>query len=169
MKIQAFTKTRIAVLALVALTVVSATTYVVALTTTGDGGIRKFDGVQVAPPANVCTASPLDFEDMPEMTVPFTVHGRGRVVVMFQGQFGGFTSTAGARAIIRFTIDGNIVGSAVAVGNDHGTGVQTFGFNAFSDELAPGLHEAKVLWHTGSPAPGAISCVEERSLIIMHQ
>jgi len=139
----------------------------VAITTTGEGGIRKFDGVQVAPPASACTSSFPDFEDMPEMTVPFTVHGKGRVLIMFQGQFGGFSSTAGARAIIRFTIDGNVVPAAGAIANDHGTGAQTFGFNAMSDELGPGLHEAKVLWHTGSPV--ATSCVEERSLIILHQ
>lgn len=167
MKKHAFTKTRIVVLALVALIVVSATTYVLAITITGEGSVKKFAGVQVAPPDFACTSSFPDFEDMPEMTVPFTMHGKGRVVIMFQGQFGGFSSTAGARAIIRFTIDGNVVGSAAAVANDHGTGAQTFGFNAFSDELDSGLHEAKVLWHT---APGAAtSCVEERSLIILHQ
>ena len=164
---QAFRKTRIVVLALVAMIVVSATTYVVAITITGEGSIKKFAGVQVAPPDFACTASFPDFEDMPAMTVPFTMHGKGRVVIMFQGQFGGFSSTPGARAIIRFTIDGNVVASAPAIGNDHGTGAQTFGFNAMSDELGPGLHEAKVLWHT-APA-GATSCVEERSLIIMHQ
>ncbi len=167
MKKEAFTKTRIVLLALVAAIVVSATTYVVAITTTGEGSIKKFDGVQVAPPDVACTSSFPDFEDMPEMTVPFTVHGKGRVVIMFQGQFGGFSSTPGARAIIRFTIDGNVVPAAGAIANDHGTGAQTFGFNAFSEELGPGLHEAKVLWHT---APGgATSCVEERSLIVMHQ
>jgi len=167
MKIQAFTKTRIMLLALVALIVVSATTYVVAITITGEGSVKKFTGVQVAPFDFACTSSFPDFEDMPGMTVPFTVHGKGRVLIMFQGQFGGFASTPGSRAIIRFTIDGNVVPAAGAIGNDHGTGAQTFGFNAMSDELGPGLHEAKVLWHT---APGAAtSCVEERSLIILHQ
>jgi len=167
MKIQAFTKTRIVLLALVAMAAVGVTTYVAAVTNTGDGPIKTFDGVQVSGlPDSTCTSS-LDFEDMAGMSVPFTVHGKDRVVVMFQGQFGGFSSTANARAIIRFTIDGNIVGSAIAVANDHGTGSQTFGFNAFSDELGPGVHTAKVLWHT---APlGQTSCVEERSLIILHQ
>jgi hypothetical protein len=164
---KAFRKTRIVVLAVAAMIVVGITTYVVAVTITGEGSVKRFSGVQVAPPDFACTSSFPDFEDMPGMTVPFTMHGKGRVVVMFQGQFGGFSSTAGARAIIRFTIDGNVVGSAVAVGNDHGTGSQTFGFNAFSDELEPGLHTAKVLWHT---APlGETSCVEERSLIVLHQ
>jgi hypothetical protein len=163
----AFTKTRIVVLALVALIVVGVTTYVVALTTVGEGSVKKFTGVQVAPPDFACTSSFPDFEDMPGMSVPFTMHGKGRVVVMFQGQFGGFTSTANARAVIRFTIDGNVVGSAAAVANDHGTGSQTFGYNAFSEELEPGLHTVQVLWHT-FPA-GATSCVEERSLIILHQ
>jgi hypothetical protein len=168
MKNKAFTKIRITLLALVAVIVASATTYVVAITNTGEGSIKKFDGVQVVDlPDSVCTSSFADFEDMPGMSVPFTMHGKGRVVVLFQGQFGGFSSTAGARAAIRFTIDGNIVGSAIAVGNDHGTGLQTFGFNAFSDELEPGTHTAQVLWRT-SPL-GATSCVEERSLIILHQ
>jgi hypothetical protein len=164
---QAFTKTRLVMLALIAMIVVAGTTYVVAVTNTGDGQIKKFDGVQVSGlPDTVCTSS-LDFEDMPGMSVPFTVHGKGRVVVMFQGQFGGFSSTPDARTVIRFTIDGNVVGSAIAVANDHGTGAQTFGFNAFSDELDSGVHTAKVLWHT---APlGQTSCVEERSLIILHQ
>jgi len=163
----AFRKTRIVVLALVALMVVGITTYVVAVTITGEGSVKKFDGVQVAPPDFACTSSFPDFEDMPEMSVPFTMHGKGRVVIMFQGQFGGFSSTANARAVIRFTIDGNVVGAAGAIANDHGTGSQTFGFNAFSDELEPGPHTAQVLWHT-FPA-GATSCVEERSLIILHQ
>ena len=168
MEKQAFSKTRIVLLALVALIVVGVTTYVVAVTNTGEGAIRRFDGVQVVGlPDTACTSSFPDFEDMPGMSLPFTIHGKGRVVVMFQGQFGGFPSTADARAVIQIQIDGNIVGSALAVGNDHGTGLQTFGFNAFSDELGPGTHTAQVLWHT-SPA-GATSCVEERSLIILHQ
>ena len=168
MKKLAFSKTRIVVLALVAMIVVGATTYVVAITNTGEGAIKRFDGVQVVDlPDTTCTSSFPDFEDMAGMSLPFTMHGKGRVVVLFQGQFGGSSSTAGARAVIRFTIDGNIVGSAIAVGNDHGTGLQTFGFNAFSDELGPGTHTAQVLWHT-APS-GATSCVEERSLIILHQ
>jgi hypothetical protein len=167
MNMQAFTKTRIVVLALVAMIVVSVTTYVVAVTTTGEGAIKKFDGVQVAPPDFACTTSFPGFEDMPGMSLPFTMHGKGRVVILFQGQFGGFTSTPDARAIIRLTIDGIPVGAAAAIANDHGTGAQTFGFNAFSDELGPGTHTAQVLWHT---APGTeTSCVEERSLIILHQ
>ena len=168
MEKQALSKTRIVLLALVALIVVSATTYVVAVTNTGEGAIKRFDGVQVVGlPDSACTSAFPDFEDMPGMTLPFTVHGKGRVVVMFQGQFGGFTSTANARAVIQIQIDGNIVGSALAVGNDHGTGIQTFGFNAFSNELDNGTHTAQVLWHT---APGgATNCVEERSLIILHQ
>ena len=164
---QAFTKTRIVLLALVALIVVSATTYVVAVTTTGEGGVRKFDGVQVAPPDFACTSSFPNFEDMPEMTLPFTMHGKGRVLIMFQGQFGGFASTAGSRAVIRITVDGNVVPAAAAIANDHGTGAQTFGYNVMSDELDPGVHTVKVLWHT-APA-GATSCVEERSLIVLHQ
>ena len=57
------------------------------------------------------------------------------------------------------------VGSAIAIDNDHGTGVQTFGFNGFSSPLAHGEHTAEVLWHTFPD--GATSCVEERSLIIL--
>jgi hypothetical protein len=167
MKKEAFTKIRVVAVTLVALIVVSATTYVVAITNTGEGSIKRFDGVQVVElPDAVCTSSFPDFEDMPGMSAPFTMHGKGRVVVLFQGQFGGLSSTAGARATIRLTIDGNIVGSAIAISNDHGTGLQTFGFNAFSDELGPGTHTAQVLWHT---SPGATSCVEERSLIILHE
>ena len=163
---QTFTKTRIVLLALVGMIAVGVTTYVVAVTNTGDGAIKKFDGVQVVSlPDSGCTSN-LAFEDMPGMSLPFTVHGKGRVVVMFQGQFGGPPSSANGRAVIRFTIDGNIVGSAIAVANDHGQGLQTFGFNAFSDELDSGPHTAQVLWHTGTV--GGTSCVEERSLIVLH-
>ena len=165
MNMQAFTKTRIVVLALVALIVVGATTYVVAITTTGEGSVKKFDGVQVAPPDSACTSSFPDFEDMPGMSLPFTMHGKGRVVVMFQGQFGGFTSTANARAVIRFMIDGNVIPAAGAMANDHGTGSQTFGFNAFSDELEPGLHTVQVLWHT---APAGSNKLRRRALPDRH-
>ena len=98
---------------------------------------------------------------MPEMKLPFELIREGQVVLLFQGQFGAFSSTAGARAIIRLVIDGVTVGSAAAVGNDHGVDVQTFGYNAFAS-LPAGPHVAQVLWHT-FPL-GATSCVEERSL-----
>src|SRR5437762_97302 len=116
-----------------------------ALTSTGGDQAKSWEGVQVAPPDFACTAS-VAFEEIPGMSLPFDLKKEGAVVVLFQGQFGGFTSSADARAIIRFTIDGVIVGSAVAVANDHGTGVQTFGFNAFSQPLASGAHTLSVLW-----------------------
>jgi len=101
------------------------------------------------------------------MSLTFTLDTEGPVVVLFQGQFGGFRSTANARTGIRFTIDRSIVGSAIAVGNDqHGTSPQTFGFNAFSSPLALGSYTVKVLWSTGPDE--ATSCVEERSLIILR-
>jgi len=103
------------------------------------------------------------------MSLTFTLDTEGPVVVLFQGQFGGFRSTANARTGIRFTIDRSIVGSAIAVGNDHHDGNhQTFGFNAFSSPLPPGGHTVKVLWNTGPGPDGATSCVEERSLIILR-
>jgi len=155
----------VVVLAIVVLIVLGAAVYVVAVTATGEGRVRSFEGVQVVGlPDFACTSS-LEFEDMAGMSLPFTLKREGPVVILFQGQFGGFDSTAGARAAIRFTIDGSIVGSAIAVGNDHGTGVQTFGFNAFSAPLARGEHTAEVLWHTFPN--GATSCVEERSLILL--
>jgi len=155
----------VVVLAVVTLIVLGAAVYVVAVTATGEGRVGSFEGVQVIGlPDSACTSS-LEFEDMPGMSLPFTLKRKGPVVVLFQGQFGAFNSTAGARAAIRFTIDGSIVGSAIAIGNDHGTGVQTFGFNAFSSPLAHGEHTAEVLWHTFPD--GATSCVEERSLIIL--
>jgi hypothetical protein len=149
------------IVAVLSLTVLGAA----AFTTMGGGRIRQFEGVQVGPPDSACTSS-LEFEDMPGMSLPFELHQRGQVVMLFQGQFGGFTSTADARAVIRFTIDGVTTGSAVAVGNDHGADLQTFGFNVFSSTLGSGPHTAQVLWHT-FPS-GATSCVEERSLIILR-
>jgi len=138
-----------------------------ASTATGAGAINGFEGVQVVGlPDAACTTS-LPFEDMPGMSVDVTLKDRGRIVVLFQGQFGGFRSTPGARAGIRFTVDGVVVGSAIAVGNDHGEGLETFGFNSFSTTpLEAGTHTVKVLWHT-YPS-GAASCVEERSLIVLH-
>ena len=138
---------------------------VAAVTTMAGGPISEFRGVQVGPPDIACTSS-TEFESMPGMTLPFRLSKRGRVVVMFQGQFGEGDSTAGARAGIRLTIDGVVVGSAVAVGNDHGDGLQTFGYNAFSGRLGVGDHTAQVLWHTYPD--GATSCVEERSLITLQ-
>ena len=155
----------VADLGLVALFAASIAGYVAASTTTGGGKIREFEGVQVSTlPDSACTSAFLNFVEMPGMSLTFK--GKGAVVVMFQGQFGGFESTADAPVAIRFTIDGNIVGSAFAIGNDHGQGLQTFGFNAFSEPLAQGTHELKVQWHT-SPG-GATSCVEERSLILLR-
>jgi hypothetical protein len=91
---------------------------------TGGDQIRRFDGVQVAPPDSACTIAFPDFEDMPAMTLPFEMRHEGQVLVLFQAQFGGFTSSPDARAIIRFTIDGVVVGSAAALGNDHGSGLE---------------------------------------------
>jgi hypothetical protein len=155
-----------AALALTVLFVLGTTAYVVAVTASGAGRITGFAGVQVAGlPDSACTTA-LAFADMPGMALRFTLSRPGQVVVLFQGQFGGFTSTANARAAIRFAIDGSTVGSAIAVGNDHGRGLQTFGFNAFSGSLTAGTHVARVLWRT-SPS-GAKSCVEERSLIVLR-
>jgi hypothetical protein len=137
-----------------------------AVTTTGGDQIKRFEGVQVAPPDSACTIAFPNFEDMPAMTLPFDMKHEGQVVVLFQGQFGGFTSSPDARAVIRFTVDGLPFGSAAAIGNDHGSGLQTFGYNAFGS-VSAGSHELKVVWHT---APlGATSCVEERSLILLRQ
>ena len=135
-------------------------------TSVGGGNIRGFNGVQVTSlPDSACTAA-LEFEDMPGMSVRFRLHQRGAVVVMFQGQFGGFESDAGARPAIRIVIDDQIVGSAIAIASDPDTGLTTFGFNAFSTVLRPGVHTAKVLWH--SFPEGSTTCVEERSLIVLR-
>ncbi|HEX4946874.1 MAG TPA: hypothetical protein VFZ34_09430 [Blastocatellia bacterium] len=159
---QTFKRIGLIVLILIVLMGVSVTTYVVAITGTGEGTIKKFEGVQIVGLPDTACMSSLELEPMPGMSLPFTMHNKGRVVVLFQGQFAGFNS----RSVIRFTIDGNVVGSGIAVGNDHGTGLQTFGFNAFSNELEPGAHTLQVLWHT-FPL-GGTSCVEERSLIILR-
>jgi hypothetical protein len=89
---------------------------------------------------------------------------------MFQGQFGGFDSTDHNRPIIQLKVDGVNVGLAV-VGSDVThvgliPGLETFGYNAFTN-LAAGTHTASVEWHT-FPI-GAKSCVEERSLIVLHR
>jgi hypothetical protein len=49
-----------------------------------------------------------------------------------------------------------------AIGGNHGTGLQTVGYNTFA-AVAPGKHVATVEWNT-FPA-GATSGVEERRLI----
>ncbi|HEY5985906.1 MAG TPA: hypothetical protein VIV12_05895, partial [Streptosporangiaceae bacterium] len=108
-----------------------------AVTTTGGDRVKQWEGVQVAPPDFACTSS-ITFGSMPGMTLPFELNREGQVVILFQGQFGGGESAPDARAVIRFDIDGAIAGSAVAVGNDLGTGLQTFGYNAFSAPLPAG-------------------------------
>jgi hypothetical protein len=160
---------RLAVLGLSALIVMGLAVHADAITSFGVGRIRGFEGVQVIGlPDFACTSS-FDFEDMPGMSLTFTLDTEGPVVVLFQGQFGGFSSTPNAQTAIRFTIDRKIVGSAIAVRNDHhGRDSQTFGFNAFSSPLAPGGHTVNVLWNTGTGPDGETSCVEERSLIILR-
>jgi hypothetical protein len=142
----------------------------VAGTSVGSGVIDRFSGVQVTSlPDYTCTSSASStedpFEDMAGMALKLRTGGP--IVVMFQGQFGGFESTPDARAILRIVVDGEIVGSAVAIGSDVGGKLLTFGFNAFSRPLRPGRHEVKVLWHTFPE--GSTSCVEERSLIVLHR
>jgi hypothetical protein len=138
-----------------------------ASTAEGTGPISGFEGVQVVGlPDGACTTS-LPFEDVPGMSVDVTLRERGRLVVMFQGQFGGSRSTANARTVLRLVVDGVVVGSGIAIANDHGEGLETFGFNAFTTTpLDAGTHTVKALWHT-YPA-GAVSCVEERSLIVLR-
>ena len=151
----------------VAASLVSAPAPASAVTAVGAGDVRGFQGVQVVGlPDSACTTASA-FEPMPGMTLKVTMKRRGRLVLMFQGQFGGFTSTPGARAGLRMTVDGVVAGSALAIGSDHGAGLQTFGFNSFTTTpLGVGTHTVNVLWHT-FPA-GATSCVEERSLIVLH-
>jgi hypothetical protein len=150
-----------------ALCLVSAAAPAGAVTAVGAGEVRGFQGVQVVGlPDSACTVS-APFEPMPGTALKLDLKKKGRVVVMFQGQFGGFTSTPGARAVLRITVDGVVAGSALAIGDDHGTGADTFGFNAFTTTpLSPGSHVVNVLWHTFPAA--ATSCVEERSLIVLH-
>lgn len=137
-----------------------------ALTTTGGDHVKRFDGVQIAPPDTACTIAHPSYEDMPGMTLPFDMQRDGQVLVLFQGQFGAGTSSPDARAVIRVSVDGVPLGSAVAIGNDHGSGMQTFGYNTFGP-VESGPHVLKVEWHT-FPL-GATSCVEERSLVILRQ
>ena len=139
------------------------------LTMTGGGGITDFDGIQVgATEAGTedCTSS-TTFVEMPKTKFSFSSKG-GDAVFMFQGQFGAFTSTAGNSPILRLVVDGNIVGLGVVGSLLNGANqIQTFGYNAFAT-LERGEHEAWVEWHTfGGAAP--ISCVEDRSLIVLHK
>jgi hypothetical protein len=138
-----------------------------AVTAVGSGNVRGFQGVQVVGlPDTACTTS-FPFTPMPGMSLKLSLKRRGPIVVMFQGQFGGAAPTAGARTALRIVVDGVVVGSAIAIGNDNGPGLETFGFNSFSTTpLGAGSHTVDVLWHT-FPA-GAESCVEERSLIVLH-
>ncbi len=153
-----------AVLGLAALIVLSTPSTLVAAKDVGKGRINRFVGVQVdALPDSACTSSTA-FKKMPRASVTFGLKEESRVVAQFQGQFGGFDSTPNARVGIRIEIDGRIVGSAIAVGNDQGTGLETFGFNAFSGPIAAGSHKATVLWSVSS---GDKVCVEERSLILL--
>jgi hypothetical protein len=136
-------------------------------TSTSKGPIGSFKAKQTAPAGSAdfaCTSS-LEFVRMPGVALSFTLAEAARVVLMFQGQFGEFTSTANARVVLRMTVDGDIAGAAVAVGSDPGTGLQTFGFNSVSTLLSAGPHTVEVLWHT-FPADSTI-CVEERSLIVL--
>jgi hypothetical protein len=139
-----------------------------ALTMTGGGQIKSFDGIQVGTPqpgSHACTSS-LDFEVMPDTTFTFTSPG-GDAVFMFQGQFGAFTSTAPNRPIVQLMVDGLNVGLAVVGSDLNGANqIHTFGYNAFTT-LTAGTHTAWVEWHT-APNP-ATSCVEERSLIVLHK
>ncbi len=131
----------------------------------GSGMIGGFHGVQVASlPDYTCTTSQ-EFEDMAGMTL--RLHVRGPIVVMFQGQFGDFDTSADARAVVRITVDDEILGGAGSIANDIGGKADTFGWSAFSKPLKRGVHTVKVLWHT-FPA-GSTSCAEERSLIVLHR
>jgi hypothetical protein len=131
---------------------------------TSKGPFTRFKAVQVAPPDFACTSS-VDFTAMPSMSLAFTLVRPGPVVLMFQGQFGELSSTPGARAGIRMTVDGEIAFAAVAIGSDPRSGLQTFGFNAVSPSLAAGRHVAEVWW--GSFPDLSTMCVEERSLIVL--
>src|SRR5688500_17310715 len=141
-----------------------------ALTITGAGGITDFDGIQVAATESGtedCTSS-TTFVEMPKTRFSFSSKG-GDAVFMFQGQFGAFTSTAPNSPILRLVVDGEIVGLGVVGSLLNGANqIQTFGYNAFST-LARGEHEAWVEWHTFASGGAATSCVEDRSLIVLHK
>lgn len=148
-----------------------------ALTITGGGGIEEFDGIQVGATtgSQACTTS-TPFVVMPDTTFTFEAK-EGTAVFMFQGQFGGFTSSDAVRPVVQLKVDGQVVGLAV-LGSDVRdlptpslptptvSGVTTFGYNAFTT-LDAGTHTASVEWHT-FPA-GTTICVEERSLIVLHR
>ena len=114
-----------------------------------------------------CTVSPA-FNDMPEMSKTFRLGGRVAqpVIVLFQGQWGGFTS--GAAVQIRLTIDG-VPGSGLTI-NERPSGepnvVETHGYNFVSEPLAPGTHTATIQWADNGAGP---SCIGRRSLIILHK
>jgi hypothetical protein len=130
----------------------------------GAGVIKGFHGVQVTGlPDYTCTSAE-EFEDMAGMALG--LRARGPIVVMFQAQFGGFETTPDARGVVRIVVDDEVVGSAVAIANDVGSAMVTFGFNAFSKPLGRGKHDVKVLWRS-FPA-GSTTCAEERSLIVLH-
>ncbi len=149
---------------LVAAALITAVAGAVAATMSGGDKIKQFEGVQVGPGEPACTSA-LEFAEMPGTALSFDTPRDVQVVLLFQGQFGGFSSTPDARAVVRLTIDGAIAGSATAIGNDHGTSLETFGYNSFTT-VGAGTHVAKVEWHTFPP--GATSCVEERSLILLR-
>ena len=141
-----------------------------ALTMTGAGQIKAFDGIQVGATESGtedCTSS-TEFEVMPETTFSFSSPG-GDAVLMFQGQFGGFTSTAPNRPLVRIMIDGQNAGLAVVGSDLNGANqIHAFGYNAFAT-LTAGNHTAWVEWHTFSGSGVPTSCVEERSLIVLHR
>jgi hypothetical protein len=134
---------------------------------TSKGPIGRFKTTQAGPAGSAdfeCTSS-FAFVAIPGASVTFTLSEPARVVLMFQGQFGDFTSTDNARVVLSISVDGAIAGAAVAIGSDPGTGLQTFGFNSVSHLLGAGQHTAQVSWHTFPE--GTTMCVEERSLIVL--
>ena len=131
-----------------------------------DQSLRWHSGRATESGTEDCTSSTA-FEVMPETTFTFSSPG-GDAVLMFQGQFGGFTSTAPNRPIVRLMVDGQNAGLGVVGSDLNGANqIHAFGYNAFTT-LPRQPHGvggvAYVLWRWR-----ATSCVEERSLIVLHQ
>jgi hypothetical protein len=142
-----------------------------ALTTLGfnasaaDGGVSKFTGVkQVVNNCSVTTA----FQTMNGMTQTFTTGGTSgdEVVVMFQATFSGVLDTFDT-VFVRLTIDNTVQPTNVSVPIFGGAnGSFTHGFNWISKALPPGNHTARIQWRTDL---GSSACVDDRSLVILHQ
>jgi hypothetical protein len=125
--------------------------------------VNKVDAVDTN--IQACTQS-TNFIDMPGMLVSFKSGGTAArpVIALFQGEW---VATDQNTGVIRLTIDGVVQSGPDDVEMNFTTADETatHGFNFLSDRLAPGLHVARLQWR----ARGGVTCVNSRSLIVMHK